>query len=1139
MPRLVGFTLNSANSKNVLRELQKFPQSVQDEYRHSAISIQKMVSRSQFETWGQQGVMIALKAVRSWEAASEYFRVSPYIMETLPFPDFLRWADSGVALCQDSSPVASSYFRASQGTVHLLGVRYVTAWANLGRSLYKGTSGVGKEFQVRNGTWRSSALSAKFFELSPNLASYLTFRELKDFVALLDMLFHRSYDAAFDCLQLGPSVFPEVGQDKGALISLVTTVASENWREVRGCLEVAGNALHGVDESQRSRLFFLTERMVRRGISDIADFLSEAAQALGQLEKQSHPRVIELAEILLRHSPDAVVALLKNTAPVRQRLSEGQFEMWFNQGVTLLRENLEGGVAYFKLESSRSDQVLDSLSVTVELDRIQELLGMYCRALAGSSVDIQPIKDLVGKGIGWVCEDRPSTDGTRVFLPSSVGHYAAKDDNFAWFKVVATHQVAHLEFGSFIFDFDRPSARFRDLRTLVESRRLDSLGTDEPTLNSVISTQGKDVQTERLVSNGHTHPTDMSRFFSLFPNKKLALDIFTAVEDGRLDYLVTLDYKGIAPSYMRVQTSALSDRPKIDEMPLQQAMVELLVRLSLDRRASRRVPLEYRKEARAIVSLGRRVMDPRALVEDSSEATIRIYALLSGLPNQEIPPDEWEDESADSHEGGDFDDDELEKILDQFGGQFPFDESADGGGLGDDEEHSDQRIQTESYESPPQVDYRGDFKPEMTQLLATMRRQDRRSESVGDSQKLSKEQLQQLLEGSAELDQEEAGQVSNKSAQYADNLMKEAGVPPRDAQPMLGVVSTVEDDDRGGSLESNEPMTFLYDEWDFRAIDYKPRWCVVREKSMEEGETDFFAETLRNHSGLMSQIRRQFEMLVPEMFRKIRPLQDGEDIDLDAAIQAMIDKISGLTPSDKIYWRRNKIERDIAVVFLLDMSASTAEAIDESGRIGSDWNAPDDPVEYMLWLRSRRSSDGMNRRPYKRIIDIEKESLVLLTTALETVGDVYGIYGFSGYGRENVEFYVIKDIDETFSDRVKRRVDKIVPLHATRMGPAIRHATSKLEIQDARTKLLFLISDGRPQDRNYSREGVEKEYAVHDTKKALTEARMKNITPFCLTVDKAGHDYLKTMCSDIGYEILHDVKVLPKRLPMLYRSLTM
>jgi len=112
-------------------------------------------------------------------------------------------------------------------------------------------------------------------------------------------------------------------------------------------------------------------------------------------------------------------------------------------------------------------------------------------------------------------------------------------------------------------------------------------------------------------------------------------------------------------------------------------------------------------------------------------------------------------------------------------------------------------------------------------------------------------------------------------------------------------------------------------------------------------------------------------------------------------------------------------------------------------------------------------------------------------------------------------------------------------MHATRMGPAIRHAVSKLDDHEARTKVLFLLSDGRPQDRGYSREGVEKEYAVHDTRMALLEARRLGITPFCLTVDRAGHDYLKTMMGgDMGYEVVADIHTLPERLPQLYRRLT-
>jgi len=103
-------------------------------------------------------------------------------------------------------------------------------------------------------------------------------------------------------------------------------------------------------------------------------------------------------------------------------------------------------------------------------------------------------------------------------------------------------------------------------------------------------------------------------------------------------------------------------------------------------------------------------------------------------------------------------------------------------------------------------------------------------------------------------------------------------------------------------------------------------------------------------------------------------------------------------------------------------------------------------------MRARRArlQDALS---IKRIIDLEKESTVLLMEALETIGDRYGIYGFSGYGRDNVEFYVIKDLDEDFNDKIKNRIDKVVPIRSTRMGPAIRHATMK-DIGSAKRPLM-------------------------------------------------------------------------------------
>ena len=176
--------------------------------------------------------------------------------------------------------------------------------------------------------------------------------------------------------------------------------------------------------------------------------------------------------------------------------------------------------------------------------------------------------------------------------------------------------------------------------------------------------------------------------------------------------------------------------------------------------------------------------------------------------------------------------------------------------------------------------------------------------------------------------------------------------------------------------------------------------------------------------------------------------------------------------------------------------------------------------------------------PAKRIIDLEKESMVLLIEALETIGDAYGVFGFSGYGRESVEYFIIKDLLEPYGERIRKRsirsrrseVHGWVPRSATRCG--------SWTSTQRKIKILFLVSDGRPQDHGYGRDRTEKEYAIHDTKMALNEAKRKGIVPFCLTVDRAGHDYLKTMCEDIGYEVVADIESLPSRLPMLYRKLT-
>ena len=728
----------------------------------------------------------------------------------------------------------------------------------------------------------------------------------------------------------------------------------------------------------------------------------------------------------------------------------------------------------------------------LELEPIKGVLQLYCRALSGTPIEVLDTHSLTQQNIGWVAEDAAATDGAKVYLPPAVERYAESQDNFAWFKVVATHQVAHVEFGSFQFAFEAPSTLFVD-RRLQRERDLTPIlaGQDGP--HGLGPMQAY---------------TDIGRFLRLFANRPLAFDLFTILEDCRLDYRIAVEYPGIRRAASRVQAESLASRPEIASLPAQEALVELLIHMSLEQFTDLPAPRRYAEAATMLARLAHALRTPRATVEDAAEASLRAYEIISRIPNDLLPSDEWP--RLDLSAPGPFAEDAYEALIAELRDALGADD--------------------ESYETPAPIDYRGDFKPEMVQIIAQLQMD---ADASGEVESFTQEMLEQALEQSVELTSDaDQGDIDLKALARA--LMPDSVVAASQTSPDPSNSPPQPEGSWGSPLEPHGPQTYVYDEWDFAAGAYKPRWCLVKEELMEEGEPTFYNDALQHHSALLSHIKREFERIMPERFRKTYRLVDGEDLDLNAAIEAWADLRMRVPPDDKVYWRRHRIQRDVAVAFLLDMSASTAEPIYVGG--ASATPAPGNGATLNTWRRHR---EARRQGEFKRIIDIAKESAALLTQALESIGDTYGIYGFSGYGRDNVEFYVIKDLNERFGERAKRRIDKIAPLHATRMGPAIRHVTTKLEQQAAATKILFLLSDGRPQDRGYSRQGAEKAYAVQDTYKALLEAKEKNITPFCLTVDKAGHDYLQAMCGDMGYEVLDEIAMLPARLPMLYRALTM
>ena len=290
-----------------------------------------------------------------------------------------------------------------------------------------------------------------------------------------------------------------------------------------------------------------------------------------------------------------------------------------------------------------------------------------------------------------------------------------------------------------------------------------------------------------------------------------------------------------------------------------------------------------------------------------------------------------------------------------------------------------------------------------------------------------------------------------------------------------------------------------YPEWDQRIKDYRLNWCRVVERAAEEGSGDIVGTTLGTHGSEVSALRRFFESLRPQGLRRVLGQADGDDLDVDAAVRMCADRAAGADLSDRIYVRRERKERDVAAAFLVDVSGSTSRQLD-SGR---------------------------------RVIDLEKEGLVLLCEALEAVGDQYALYGYSGQGRGEVDFLVVKDFDDRLGGKTAQRLGGLAPMRQNRDGAAIRHATAKLLTRAARTRLLVLISDGRPLDDGYT-----DEYSLEDTKVALREARQRGVHPFCITIDREADGYVKKMYGDVQFAIVDQLEALPRRLPRIYQRLT-
>jgi len=1051
------------------------------------------LSEAELGRWLAWCERLATCGWRSAESAAAFVKVSPFLVQRLPAAQLWQWAEHGETLARTSAAAAAAFFGAA-------------------RSFVQQAPGNGLPQWVADGQWylqqhpTFAALAETYFEISP--AVYGQYRP-----ADAQVWGHLGHDFA----RLGWQPVRDFLALSRHLAEQATEVdLAPAWQQARRMLPQAGRLAlqyleHYPDYVQRfgdagaavlrdivdDLLASRTAGAGATGGSPLSAFLHRVGNTLTLLPAAECLQALSWCRQIDAVCHDGSLAFLDHLSLLRECLPDSRLHDWIDAGIDVARRHAPAGAAYFGLESATALDNLQALQKRVEFAAVEPVLRLYAHAVLGRRMDLKTISldpnprikygagspsqggrgnaDVLTQNILRDGSGFPTSDGAAIYLPPRVDDFDAATHNFGVYKVAILHQAGFYESGTFAFDLDECRRRLPALPAAPDGAGLSSF-------------QG---------------------FFNAFTEPGLARSLFAVLEDTRIDAWMSRRYRGIRDDLSRIMQHSRRQRPPLHHMPLRQALLEGLTQLSLGADPLDVDPPPVRLLLQRLAPLMARLHAAEVTVYDTAAAVLQVYRLLSQIPD-------------DAGLSFTLNATELLSALD-----LSLTDDADMLALADlfraAGDAADRLPMLPDGDAPAAgveaVPYRGAVKPDV--IEKKMRLNDledalRRHDGLSP---LSPEALKALLENDGlDIKSLQRGEISAAAGLFVSNLQ---GRPAENGDATERESLRERADLLRAELADTEmepvrlPQTFHYDEWDYLIGDYRRAWCRLREMPLGDGGPDFVAGTRRAYAELLAQVKRQFQLLKPEQFKTVKPLADGETIDLDSAVEALVDRRAGHTLADKVYARRDKHDRSVAAVFLLDMSASTDDRI----KNGDGRPAADD-------------------EPPRRIIDVEKEALVLMAEALEALGDAYAVYGFSGYGRDQVDAFVVKAFDEPYDRRVQGRIAAIEPHRSTRMGPVIRHAAVQLGRQDARLKALILLSDGYPQDFDYGQDRKSREYGLQDTAKALQEARLKAIHPFCITVDPSGHDYLRQMCPDRRYLVIDDMAALPQELPKVYRGLT-
>ena len=294
---------------------------------------------------------------------------------------------------------------------------------------------------------------------------------------------------------------------------------------------------------------------------------------------------------------------------------------------------------------------------------------------------------------------------------------------------------------------------------------------------------------------------------------------------------------------------------------------------------------------------------------------------------------------------------------------------------------------------------------------------------------------------------------------------------------------------------------YRYDEWDYLIGMDRPAWCTLLEKVAPKGDPRTIEEVLRRNEDTVNRLTSMIKAVQIQRPVRLKKQLEGDRLDIDACIGAMVDMRSGRVPDPRVQQRLVRNSRDLDALLLLDLSQSTND-----------------------WVPSAHST----------VLNLAKEAAVLVAHAMDKLGDNFAIHGFDSNGRSDVEYYRFKEFDEPYGEDARARLAGMKGQLSTRMGTALRHAGHFLRNRRAAQKLILLLTDGEPHDIDVH----DKRYLMFDAKRAVEDQRRYGIATFCFSLDHKADEYVARIFGNRNYLVLDELRRLPEKLPSLYLRLT-